>query len=289
MGPGASLSRVVSRGWLGRVTDLGAWDALSPDEVATLFAGVGEPWWLAGGWAVELAVGRSFRPHGDTDVLVLRPSVPAVQEHLAGWDLHAADPPGTLRPWPPGEVLSDEIHDMFCRRTPDSPWSFQFMVDAVDGDDWVFRRDPRIRRPVASLAGPASRPGLPVLAPEVQLLYKSGAGREPDRRPKDEADFDAALPVLSDAQRQWLADAVALCSSRATRGSAGWKSDDPHGGVAPRGRGTGQAPPDECTPRGGGQGGQPEVAQPGSGAGQDRPAGEGPVGEDGHAGGVGLR
>jgi hypothetical protein len=88
------------------VTDLRAWDALAPEEVASVFAGVAAPWWLAGGWAVELAVGRAFRSHADTDVLVLRPSVPLVQAHLAGWDLHAADPPGTLRPWPPGEVLA---------------------------------------------------------------------------------------------------------------------------------------------------------------------------------------
>ncbi len=144
-------------------------------------------------------------------MLVLRPSVPAVQEHLAGWDLHAADPPGTLRPWPPGEVLSDAIHDMFCRRTPESPWSFQFMVDAVDGDDWVFRRDPRIRRPVTSLAGPASRPGLPVLAPEVQLLYKSGVGGGGSGpRPKDELDRDHLGPLLDDQQRAWLVGALTL-------------------------------------------------------------------------------
>ncbi len=144
-------------------------------------------------------------------MLVLRPDLPAVQRHLAGWDLHAADPPGTLRPWRSGEVLPERVHDIFCRRTPDSPWAFQFMVDAVDGGDWVFRRDPRIRRPVASLAGSASRPGLPVLAPEIQLLYKSGASRpEGGPRPKDEEDLDAVLPVLDDEGRAWLTSALSL-------------------------------------------------------------------------------
>ncbi len=212
MGPGTVLSSVVSRGWLGGVTDLGAWDPIDIEELSELFAEVSEPWWLAGGFAVELAVGTPFRSHGDVDVLVLRTGLPALQEHLAGWDLLAADPPGTLRPWPPGEVLPDEVHDIFCRRTPDSPWAFQFMVDAVDGDDWVFRRDPRVRRPVSSLAGAASRPGLPVLTPEVQLLYKSGVAGGSGPRPKDEADLDAALPVLSDSERGWLADAIGLCS-----------------------------------------------------------------------------
>jgi hypothetical protein len=198
------------RGWLLDVTDLGPWERLTPDELATVLASLDEPWWLAGGWAVELAVGASFREHSDVDVLVLRASLPAFQEAFAGWDLHAADPPGTLRPWLPGELLPVTIHDIFCRRTPSSPWAFQLMVDEVDGTDWVFRRDGRVRRPVASLTGAASRPGLPVLAPEVQLLYKSGAGRPGPLRPKDEQDFDAALPVLDSAARSWLTEAMVL-------------------------------------------------------------------------------
>ena len=158
------------------MTELGAWDALAPDEVATLFAGLVEPWWLAGGWAVELAVGRSFRSHGDTDVLVLRPDLLAVQEHLAGG---TCTPPTRRARCGRGvraRCCPTAIHDMFCRRTPESPWPFQFMVDAVDGDDWVFRRDPRIRRPVDVAGRSGVPPGLPVLAPEIQLLYKSGAG-----------------------------------------------------------------------------------------------------------------
>jgi hypothetical protein len=193
------------------VSDLGSWDPLPPDEVATVLAGLAEPWWLAGGWAVELAVGRSFRAHADIDVLVLRPSLLRVQDALAGWDLQAADPPGSLRPWRPGEVLPDTVHDVWCRRTSSSPWSWQLMVDDVDGEDWVFRRDRRVRRPVVSLAGPASRPGLPVLAPEVQLLYKSGAGRPGEaRRPKDEEDLAAVLPVLEDGQIAWLVEVLTL-------------------------------------------------------------------------------
>ncbi|MFC8080143.1 nucleotidyltransferase domain-containing protein [Streptomyces sp. NPDC057307] len=30
-----------------------------------LFSGLPCPWWIGGGYAIELAVGRSFRPHGD--------------------------------------------------------------------------------------------------------------------------------------------------------------------------------------------------------------------------------
>jgi hypothetical protein len=82
------------------------------------------------------------------------------------------------------------------------------MVDDTEGpeddQDWVFRRDHRVRRPVASLTGPASRPGLPVLAPEVQLLYKSGVAGGSGPRPKDELDFATLGPLLDDEARAWL-------------------------------------------------------------------------------------
>ncbi len=99
------------------------------------------------------------------------------------------------------------MHDIWCRRDPLAPWAFQLMVDDVDGDDWVFRRDARIRRPVTSLLGRASRPGLPVLAPDVQLLYKSGSLRE-----EDAADFNTVLPLLAADERSWLRDALRVTS-----------------------------------------------------------------------------
>lgn len=160
-------------------------------------------WWVAGGWAIDLLVGRQTRAHGDFDVLTLRSQQHLVRAHLHAWDVHAADPPGALRPWPIGETLPASVHDVWCRRDPSAPWSLQLMIDDVDGEDWLFRRDHRIHRPVSTLAGRASQPGLPVLAAEVQLLYKSGSLRE-----KDVADFDIALSHLSVDECRWLRDAL---------------------------------------------------------------------------------
>ena len=185
--------------------DLGEWQPLTVDAVRELLGGVDASWWIAGGWALDLHLGRQTRPHHDIDVLVLRRDLPAVRERLRSWDLHAADPPGAgvLRPWPESEELPAPLHDVWCRPTPTSPWALQLMVDDTDGADWVYRRDDRIHRPVSQLAGPASTDGRPVLAPEVQLLYKS---RTP--RPKDVADFHLVVSALDVRQRNWLGDAL---------------------------------------------------------------------------------
>jgi hypothetical protein len=44
---------------------------------------------------------------------------------------------------------------------------------------------------------------MPVLAPEIQLLYKSQAARE-----KDEVDFTRVLPLLTEDERAWLRRAL---------------------------------------------------------------------------------
>lgn len=185
--------------------ELGSWRALSVEEVVTVLAGCSAQWWVAGGWAIDLHLRRQTRAHTDVDVLVLREDLPELRRCLRGWDLHAADPPGHLRPWPAQEALPAGVHDIWCRQRPEDPWQLQLMVDDTAGQEWIYRRDPRIRRSVGELSGPASKTGRAVLAPEVQLLYKTD-----QPRPKDEVDFHAVLPALSIVQRAWLDTALAL-------------------------------------------------------------------------------
>jgi hypothetical protein len=180
------------------------WDPLRPSEVADLCRAVTAPWWIAGGYAIELFVGRPVRTHADIDILLLRQDQQVVHDVVAGWDVHAADPPGTLRPWPAGEQLPTEVHDIWCREKPGGPWRLQVMLDVAIGDEWVSRRDARIRRPVGSI-GMHTADGLPFLAPEIQLFYKAKG-----LLPKDQVDFDAAVPQLDRSARRWLDDSLAV-------------------------------------------------------------------------------
>ncbi|MEP6871632.1 MAG: amino acid transporter [Anaerolineaceae bacterium] len=184
-------------------TPWGPWDPMTPREVGGLLAGLDAPWWIAGGYAIEAFVARAFREHGDVDVGLLRRDQLLIQKRLDDWDLHAADPPGTLRPWVRGESLPLGVHDIWARRGAGRPWRFQLMLNESEGDDWLYRRDPRIRRALGTLVWP--RDGISYLAPEVQLLFKAKAPRA-----KDEADFEAALPLLDKPKRLWLSDALAL-------------------------------------------------------------------------------
>jgi hypothetical protein len=183
------------------VTSLGVWKPLTPRQVANALAGLDAPWWIAGGMAIDAFLGHKSREHGDIDVGVLRRDQLAVQAALQGWDLQAADPPGTLRPWRQGETLPLSVHDIWCRPNLDAAWGLQLMLDEADGDTWEFRRNALITRPLQSLVW--RKGGVPYLAPEVQLLYKAAT-----QSPKNEADFRAALPKLNQYQRMWLTAAL---------------------------------------------------------------------------------
>jgi hypothetical protein len=169
----------------------GRWTRLSVHDLVELLGGAPFPWWVAGRHAIDLFVGRETRPHADTDVQVLRRDQLAVQARRAGWDLHAADPPGALRPWARGEVLQPAVHDLWCRRAPDAPWALQLIARRGRRRALDLPARPRISCPFERF-GRRSADGVPDVAPEVQLLFKARA-----LLPKDEADFAVALPLLN--------------------------------------------------------------------------------------------
>jgi hypothetical protein len=78
------------------------------------------------------------------------------------------------------------------------------MLSPAEGGRWIFRRDPRITRPIERF-GRRTADGVPYVAPGIQLLFKARGSL-----PKDQADFAAALPLLDAEARSWLAEALAL-------------------------------------------------------------------------------
>jgi hypothetical protein len=182
------------------LTDLGEWVPLDPVEVRRIFAGYGRPWWIAGGWAIDMNLGRRTRDHGDVDVGLLRSDWMAAQQHLRDWDLYLAH--GVLDPWLDGEEPPPDVDDVWIRPKGASAWAFQLMLNPGSDDIWVSKRSPMITLPM-SQAVRRTGDGIPYLAPEAQLLMKAKG-----RRPKDDVDFANAAGSLDDEARAWLRAAL---------------------------------------------------------------------------------
>lgn len=181
---------------------LGEWRPLSPAELRTILDGQPARWWIAGGRALELFAARSWRAHGDVDAGILRADQARVFAALErDWELHAAHA-GRLTRLRPGELASLEANSIWCRAGAGEPWRFELLLDSSDGDDWVFRRDPAVRVPIAELVRHGAD-GCPYLRPDVQLLYKAK-----HQRPRDDADFTAVVPLLDRESRGWLRRAL---------------------------------------------------------------------------------
>jgi hypothetical protein len=170
-------------------------------RAASLMDGYGAPWCVAGGWAVDLFLGRRTRPHADLDLAIFRGDEQRLHEHLAGWTLELAVS-GVLQPWVPGERILRAVHEIWAR-SPDGG-RLELLLNEHAGTEWIYRRDPAVRCPLAEVVT-RSQAGVPVLCPAVVLLYKSRASRE-----TDEHDFEQLLPALPAPQRRWLREALAL-------------------------------------------------------------------------------
>ena len=171
-------------------------------RVASFMAPYPLPWGFAGGWAIDLFLGRVTRAHGDIDIATLRPHQAMLRAHLADLEPDKVVD-AKLVPWESGEPLALPIHELWVR-LPDGG-RLEILLNEYDAatDEWVFRRDQRVRRPLRRVLG--ERDDTPYLAPEVVLLYKAKTLDS-----KNDADFLTALPSLSNEQRGWLASALAL-------------------------------------------------------------------------------
>lgn len=179
--------------------------AYLPARVLQLFHSYDAPWGIAGGWAVDLFLGGLTRDHDDIEVAVLLRDQQRLFRHIIGWQPRYCVPATTeRRPWGAGEWLHPPVHELHTRPPQADMDELEILFNRSAGDDWVYRRDGRIRLPLAR-AIRFNPDGIPYLAPEIVLLYKSKNPRE-----HDEADFAAAVPRLDSNARTWLRESLAL-------------------------------------------------------------------------------
>ncbi len=156
-------------------------------------------WYVGGGWSLDLFLKSVGRVHHDVDVIVPRQSQLELQKYLTerGWKLMTPFEK-RIQPWPPHMRLEMPRHQVHAYR--DGQFIDLLLTDLEDV--WRYRREPSVVRSREKMTL-KSESGIPYLAPELVLLFKSKNTSDHDR-PKDQLDFERAGPSLEPERRAWL-------------------------------------------------------------------------------------
>ena len=118
-----------------------------------------------------------------------------------GRELFALDPPGGgWRTWDGVPICAPA----FQLQARSSSGEFDVFTEDIDNGQWCFRRHRRISMEAAGVIT-ESPAGLPIVRPEIQLLYMAKSTEL-----KNAHDFETARPHLIDAATKWLANALRI-------------------------------------------------------------------------------
>ncbi|WP_340540582.1 nucleotidyltransferase domain-containing protein [Nocardioides sp. GXZ039] len=180
----------------------GGWDPLTPATIAEFMAGFDRPWWIIGGWSIEVFTGVP-RAHEDMDISILSCDAEAFRLFLGDrWTPWNVDD-SWFRPFDPRFTDVRPDSQIWVRPDAASPWILDVpFTPAADGR-WTNKRNRSHTEDLDDVTWIAPD-GLRYARPEVTLMFKAAQTRE-----KDRLDAETTLPLLDDAARRWLRDAVA--------------------------------------------------------------------------------
>jgi hypothetical protein len=162
------------------------------------------PWYVAGGWALDLFAGEQRREHEDLEIAVPNTRFDEFLPALDGLEPCVITGPNEATPLAQAHDQLTETHQTWIREPATGLWRFDVFREPSDGNTWICRRDPVVRMPYSEMIA-WTDDGIPYGRPEVILLFKAKHARE-----RDEGDFTAILPLLDHDRRRWLANALEL-------------------------------------------------------------------------------
>ncbi len=166
------------------------------DQIESLMASFAKPWFIAGGWTIDLAVGEATRSHKDMDICIFREDLEYALYFFKDWDINVAIP-GEHR-LDPVRHLGDVELPRYCLHLFKGPEFLEILLTERNQEQVIFRKTRNITMLLDDFAmGSSPRP---YVNPAWQLLFKSLG-----TRPEDEHDFRVYLERIDDRRsKAWL-------------------------------------------------------------------------------------
>ncbi|GGP11977.1 short-chain dehydrogenase [Oceanobacillus neutriphilus] len=176
------------------------WQPLSIQEIRYLMKNISIPWWIAGGWALDLHYGKQTREHEDMDILIRKIDLPLLKKHLGeSYELFLANN-GSLSKLIDSKSINIQSGSIWVKMKHEITWLFEIMLMDTENNEWIYKRDNKIKRPLSEIEA-ITEDGIPYIKPEIQLLYKGGSSVV---RQKDNNDLERMLPILKKDEMKWL-------------------------------------------------------------------------------------
>lgn len=177
-----------------------------PGQLTQVMRGFPRPWFVAGGWALDLFLDRQVQPRGQIEIAVSRRDQAYLPTQFHGWSIETVEQ-GQARASVPGQWLAPPRYQLRVSRAVEASVTelTRLEVALYEGEEnrWQHRGTPAIELE-REYVGYEAAAGLPVLIPEIVLLEAArGASAA------QEKDFAAVLPALEDEGIAWLRWALA--------------------------------------------------------------------------------
>ena len=207
-----------------------------------LFKNCGFPYFICGGFALDMFAGKELRPHGDFDISVFKENKMDAVRFLQnnGWPVYArffdVDKPETMKEfylianpddskWDNCDnmwaVKPGSFAEMYLKEDKEDVYTYKIHEPRLQGFDFielsfntqadncfVYDEDPNITLGLDKAI--LYKDNVPYMAPELVLFLKSHPfySTHEYQIPKTNFDFKAIMPLLPDESRQWLTSSL---------------------------------------------------------------------------------
>jgi hypothetical protein len=155
------------------------------DFIAERMKDFKHPWFIAGGWCIDLGIGKITREHEDVDICIFREHAEEVLHYFHGWDIYVALP---------GEArlkrcltVDDIVPPRYGLHLHKGNDFIELLLTNRSENKILFRKNEQIWMEYEQFVQEDAL-GRKFVAPEWQLLFKAKEGRS-----KDDEDFHSAL------------------------------------------------------------------------------------------------
>lgn len=167
------------------------------------------PWFVAGGWTIDLLIHETTRSHKDMDICIFREDAEYALQYFHDWDIQVAIP-GEHR-LEKVTQLTDIEYPRYCLHLFKEQEFIELLLTSRIEDQIIFRKNNQIKMGMNDFCKKSGN--IPFVNPAWQLLFKSLSTRE-----EDEHDFAIYMSRVTDNKSKlWL-----LQSMKVVNGNNRW-------------------------------------------------------------------